>query len=312
MDSGEDYRRAYEIQRKAREVAELRLEEKARELYEKNESLRNALDQVAEQQQKLISQEKYASIGQLSAGLAHEINNPNAYVISNLGALRGYVENLCDGVNQVFEALEHSSGVPKDVNAKVAEIKESFDFEFIHEDIKCLLKETENGTQRIKRIVQGLQYFSNQDPSQVQDFDLKKCVEHSVVLVENEESVDSSFQLDIQEIPRFNGVMPLISQAIVNVLRNADQAKPKSGVVKVTARVVYDDVLITIEDDGMGIKESDLTRVFDPFYTTKDYVNGLGLTISQAVVKQHFGFIDVDSKWGEYSRFSIHLPLNHK
>lgn len=309
MDSLEDYKRALEIQRRSREQAELQLEEKSRELYEKNRSLQEAMRTLNLQQQKIIAQEKYASIGQLSAGLAHEINNPNAYVISNLGALHGYIKSLVKGVQEIQAQIQSVSNVPKELVDKVDRINEDFDFEFIYEDINSLIKETENGAQRIRRITQGMQYFSNQDPKQVMPFDLSLCLQRSIELVENEEGIDVIFDTNIEPSLEYKGVLPLISQVFVNILRNAAQAKPKSGRVLVKAERRDDEVVVSIADDGAGIKVDDIGKVFDPFYTTKPKVNGLGLTISQAIVDQHNGTIDVASELGKYTEFTVHLPI---
>lgn len=308
MDSIEDYRRALEIQRKSRELAERQLEIKSRELYEKNKRLEKALDELKAQQQQLIAQERAASVGQLAAGLAHEINNPNAFVISNLSTLSEYTKNLIDAVQGFQVLVSTQANNPSALASGAAEICKEYDVDYMKQDAADLIRETEQGALRIKRIVQSLQYFSHQDPSQVKAFDLNRCVAHCADLVKKENNGCCEIYLSLGELPSVKGVQPLISQAVSNVVRNAVQANPRSGKVQIKTGLEDEYVEIRITDDGEGIAPEYLNCVFDPFYTTKDAHTGLGLTVSQAIVKQHHGDITLQAAPGE-TTVKIRLPI---
>lgn len=183
MSSIEDDKRELEIQRKARQIAESQLEQKSRELYEKNYSLRDALCQL---QQQLIAQEKQTSIGQLSAGLAHEINNPNAFIKSNLASLGQYLKGLIDAIAMMSEQIQQVDW------PWLENVKAEWDLGFIQEDAQTLIDKSAQGRRRIQRIVQGLGYFTNPE-SQNKQFDVNACVSHTLELVGHELDLDVKY-----------------------------------------------------------------------------------------------------------------------
>ena len=302
MSDLDAYKRELEIQRKSRQLAEAQLEQKSRELYEKNSSLRDALRQLQQQQQQIIAQEKQASIGQLSAGLAHEINNPNAFVQSNLVSLGGYL----DDISRALELLTNK--ISETDQQWIQNLKKEFDLDFVLEDAETLIAESTQGTQRIQRIVQGLRYFTNPD-SKKKQFDVNGCVSHTVELIGHELDLAVEFQENLQPLPDFKGMPTLLSLAIGNLLKNAAQSQPTSNRVEIQTTCDNQEIIIEVKDDGVGIEESLQQRIFDPFYTNKDFHNGLGLTISQAIVRQHDGKTTVTSAPGQGTQVRIHLPL---
>lgn len=303
MSSLEDYKRAYQIQKQAREIAENLLEEKSRELYEKNCSLKNALKAVQNQQQKLIAQEKQASIGQLSAGLAHEINNPNAFVQSNLDSLNNYIEHLTNAYRELETLIDSRNAT------HAAAINKKYDIDYILDDADKLLSETKFGTQRIETIIKGLRYFTNPDSKHTRSFDLNACIAQTINLIRTEAECQITFLEHYNNIPELKGIPSLISQAVGNILKNAAQSTPKSEQVTVTTQLRQNSIVIMVDDDGDGIAATELTSVFDPFYTTKPEANGMGLAISHTIIGQHNGSIDLESEPGKGTKVRILIPV---
>lgn len=313
MTGSPDYKRAYEIQKKAREIAEQRLEDKSRELYVKNKSLEEALNKLAQQQQKIIAQEKQTSIGQLAAGLAHELNNPNAFIQNNTVTLSEYVTQLIDGIEACFINLTLLGSSLPNQQAQIAksieDIRKACDLEFIKEDISGLIDETLKGSKRISNIANSLRYFSNPDVSTQKPIDINECIHQSKRLISNQTIGDLKVQLKLGEVPSIAGSPILLTQAISNILTNALEAKPKSGTVFIESKLKDDHIYITIKDDGVGIPKDQLENIFRPFSTSDQTKKGLGLNIAESIVHQHQGHIFIKSKPAEGTIVTIELPL---
>jgi signal transduction histidine kinase len=314
----EDYQRAYEMQKKAREHAEKLLEDKSRELYLKNQSLEQALDKLSHQQTQLVSQEKLASIGQLGAGLAHELNNPNAFIQNNLITLNEYVQLLISGMDDALNLMDELKRDIKppdkqtNVEYKISQIKHKADLDFIRNDRQAIIEESLNGSKRIKNIANGLLYFANPDISTRKTIDVNKCIRQSLQLlpIEQDQLKPIDIVLELGELPEVTGTPILISQAIANVIQNAVESAPKSLQVFIRSSCVKDAILITVQDDGEGISQDNLTKVFQPFFTQKLKHNGLGLGISQSIITQHQGTIHINSSKDHDTVVTIKLPLN--
>jgi len=303
MSNIEHVTRELNIQRKARQLAETQLEEKSRALYKKNQALEDALRKLKEQQQMLIAHEKQASIGQLAAGLAHEINNPNAFVRSNLDSLSQYLDALSKTIHSLITHFNDA-----DPNY-IEQIKKDQDLEYIFEDSSNLIQESVHGTLRIQRIVQGLRYFTNPTFKDKKSFDINSCITHTVQLLKHDPDISMEVSTTLEPIPDYQGLPTLLSLAIGNILKNATQSSPKSNVVHISSQLANNEVYIKVVDDGIGINPDDKHKIFDPFYSTKDTNQGLGLAISQAIVGQHNGTIDVKSDIGIGTEVCIRLPL---
>ncbi|MBA55596.1 MAG: hypothetical protein CMK89_14170 [Pseudomonadales bacterium] len=302
MSSLESYQRELEIQRRARRLAETQLEDKSRELYQKNQALETALSQLKEQQELLIAKEKQASIGQLSAGLAHEINNPNAFVQSNLESLHKYVVQLTDAIHVLLEKMDKLDA------GSAARFSSDFDLNFLVQDASDLIQESVQGTQRIQRIVQGLRYFSQTDHKGDKHFDINICIISTIELLSHEQETQVEIIKQLSVVPDCAGNPTLMSLAIGNILKNASQSHPRSGHITISSQLVGQEIQIRVTDDGDGIQPQDMAKIFEPFYTTKQPSHGLGLTISRAIVRQHDGHIDCSSHPGEGTEICIRLP----
>jgi len=314
MSDASDYKRAYEMQKKARAIAEQRLEDKSRELYTKNKSLEQALETLSKQQEIIIAQEKLASIGQLAAGLAHELNNPNAFIQNNLVTLSEYVSQLVGGLECSFSNLREldrlRSDSKKDIEKTIVDIEKASDIKFIKSDLSDIIDESLKGSKRIENIANSLRYFANPDISSLKQVDLNECIQQSKRLISNQLIGSIDIQLKLQDLPNITGTPLLLSQAVSNILTNAIEAEPKSGTILVTSKSLDDKIIITIKDDGKGIPSSEISKVFQPFSSPETSKNGLGLNIAQNIIHQHKGHISLKSKEGEGTIVTIELPLN--
>jgi len=318
--SADDYKRAFEMQKKAREQAEKLLEEKSRELYLKNQSLERALEKLGQQQMQLVAQEKLASIGQLGAGLAHELNNPNAFIQNNLVTLNEYILQLISGMDQSFEIMNEfkEATTQRDqhiqIETKIDHIRQQSDLDFIRNDLTSIIDESLNGSKRITNIANGLRCFANPDVSTRKIFDVNECIRQTLQLMpfdqQQPEAIDIRFELE--PLPQTTGIPILLSQALANIIQNSMESEPTSKQITIHSKQVDDTILITIQDDGTGISKNNISNVFQPFFTNKPAHNGLGLGIAQSIITQHQGSIHIDSTEGKGTVVTIKLPLKFK
>lgn len=310
----EQLQRAYELQKKAREEADHLLEEKSRELYFKNESLREALDKLSQQQAQLVTQEKLASVGQLGASLAHELNNPNAFIQNNLVTLEDYIQKLSHGLDATLAIAKDlaaqlpASSDTAETLARLADIKTEAEIDYIKEDLPALMRESLQGTKRITSIANGLRYFANPDVSTRKSLDVNQCIRHAQALVHNKDKL-AHIDFELDDIPSTQGMPLLLSQAIANLIQNAIEAQKNQPKVHIRSYQNGEFIYIDIEDQGPGIDAATLKHLFEPFYTTKTGQNGLGLGITQHIVQQHDGSIQIGSDCHQGTRVVIKLPI---
>ncbi|MBI4808081.1 MAG: bacteriohemerythrin [Nitrosomonadales bacterium] len=285
------------------EQANLQLTANNAELKQLNEKLESAHTQ-------LLQSEKMASIGQLAAGVAHEINNPVGFVNSNLGTLNKYIANMF----RVIEAYEGAAAkVDAEKFAEVAQTKKEVDYSYLLEDIPSLLKESQDGLARVKRIVQDLKDFSHVDESNWQHANLEQGMDSTLNVVANEIKYKANVVKQYAGIPEVECMPSQVNQVFMNMLVNAAQAIEKNGTITVRSGTSGDEVWVEVEDTGKGISPEHLNRIFDPFFTTKPVGKGtgLGLSLSYGIVQKHNGRIEVASEVGKGSRFRVWLPVQH-
>ncbi len=257
----------------------------------------------------LLQSEKMASIGQLAAGVAHEINNPIGFILSNLVSLEKYVNKLTDFIQAqdgVVKDLPQSGAV-----SDLVEKRKKLKLDFISEDIKDLIHESLDGADRVKKIVQNLKSFSRVDQAECKLSDLNECIESTVNIVWNELKYKVEVQKDYGEIPLTKCYAQQLNQVFMNLLVNAAQAIEKQGEIKIRTWNENGSILVSFADTGCGIPDEVRNRIFDPFFTTKDVGKGtgLGLSISYDIVKNHQGDITVDSERGKGTTFTIRIPV---
>lgn len=275
------------------------------------EELREANAKLEEAQNQLVQSEKMASIGQLAAGVAHEINNPLGFVNSNLNSLEKYIVQLFAVIAR-YEAMMSPLLGNAEALAAIDRVRKDLDLEFLREDIPTLLKESRDGIGRVKKIVQSLKDFSHVDPSdEWQWSDLRKELDNTISLAWNELKYKCELVREYGEIPLIECLPGQISQVFLNLLVNASQAIGEKGTITVRTRHKGGNVEIDIADTGQGIDPAHLGKIFDPFFTTKPlgHGTGLGLSISYGIVRKHHGEITVASEQGKGTTFTIRLPL---
>lgn len=262
---------------------------------------------LAQAHSQLLQSEKLASIGQLAAGVAHEINNPVAFVNSNLGTLRGYVEDLFKTLAAYEEGEKEMSPVTQKA---MRDLKQQIDLAYLREDMGGLLAESMSGLQRVKRIVQDLRDFSHVDDSGKQWVSLETGLDSTLNVVGSALKDKAEVHKEYGAIPEIECVPSQINQVFMNLLINAGQAIDGHGSITLRTGCDSINVWVEVQDSGCGIPPENLDRIFDPFFTTKPVGTGpgLGLSISYGIVSRHGGRIEVKSEPGTGTTFRVLLP----
>jgi PAS domain S-box-containing protein len=300
--------------RESRDLLEERVRTRTADLHAVNDTLQQEkhsqailIKRLEEAQNQLLQSERMASIGQLAAGVAHEINNPVAFVNSNLGSLQRYVLDMLKLLSLYGQS---ETSLPQTTVQEISQLKKDTDFDFLQGDIISLLDDSLDGLKRVTRIVQDLKNFSHVDESERQWANLETGLESTLRVVWNELKYKATV------IKEFAGIAPIecfafqLNQVFMNLLVNASHAIDTQGTI--TLRTGQDDsnVWVQVQDTGRGIKPENLARIFEPFFTTKPVGQGtgLGLSVAYSIVKKHNGRIDVTSEVGKGSTFTVVLP----
>ncbi|MDP1853973.1 MAG: ATP-binding protein [Candidatus Omnitrophota bacterium] len=266
-------------------------------------------------QEKLLAAEKMASLGKLSAGIAHEINNPIGFVVSNLNTLEKYISNLLTLLSIYSEVEvavfkwpgEEAAGLTQ----KIKDLKKTIDFDYLVADMPKLINETFEGSQRVVRIIRDLKSFSRKDEIEFTDANINELIESALNIVWNEVKYKADVVKEYGELPLVLCHPQQLTQAFMNVIVNAAQAIEKSGTITIKTYLKADKVYIEISDTGLGMSEEVIKMIFEPFFTTKKVGEGtgLGLAIVYGIIQKHKGNVEVKSKAGQGSTFIIILPV---
>jgi two-component system NtrC family sensor kinase len=259
----------------------------------------------------LLQQEKLASIGQLAAGVAHEINNPMGFIASNLGTLQKYLDRLVSYCGVMTETVEQCTTPEQRITLE--ENRKKLKIDHILADAQHLVAESLEGADRVKYIVNDLKSFARSDQNLVQPLQLNQCVATALNLVKNEYKYCADLQLHLQDnLPELNGNSQQLVQVICNLVVNAAHALGEiRGEITVATEQNGDWVLVKVSDTGCGIPEELQRRIFEPFFTTKEVGKGtgLGLSISHEIIKKHGGELTMESVVGQGTTFTVRLPL---
>nr|WP_244667652.1 ATP-binding protein [Xanthomonas sp. D-109] len=280
------------------------------ELQQRHAELRQAYLRLNGAQEKLLQSEKMASIGQLAAGVAHEINNPIGYVHSNLGSLQEYLRSLFTLIEAYERALRAPD--PKALIPEIDDIRNRFDIDFISRDLPQLMAESREGIERVTRIVRDLKDFSYSGREESWKLvDLHSGLESTINIIWNELKYKVTLERHYGNLPLVECLPSELNQVYMNLLLNAGQAIGERGTIVVSTGQDGEEVWIEFKDSGAGIAADLLQRIFDPFFTTKPVGSGtgLGLSISYGIINKHHGRIDVSSVVGEGSTFRIVIPV---
>ena len=259
--------------------------------------------------QQLQLSDKLASIGQLAAGVAHEINNPIGYIHANLETLTNYMSNVFDYAKSLEVEL-----VKNDSNrALVTELHEQFDVDYITDDINSLVSESMEGLERVLVIIKDLKTLSHRDTGAMQDSDIHKALEATLNIVNNKIKYKANVVKHYTQLPQVECNISQINQVFMNLLVNAAQAIEESGTITITTQHIDDFVTIAINDTGSGISAQNIEHIFEPFFTTKAVGSGtgLGLSLSYDIIKKHSGTLNVDSNKKIGTTFTIKLPIKN-
>lgn len=270
-----------------------------RQLVAEKDAQAKLIKKLEEAQSQLLQAEKMASIGQLAAGVAHEINNPVGYVSSNLHSLRTYVEEL---IGALESATHAGPGKPQN---------KAFDLAFIKDDLQQLLRESEEGVERVKQIVRDLKDFSHVDSAGWAFADIHRGLDSTLNIVRNEIKYKADVIKDYGTLLPVECMVGQLNQVFTNLLVNAAQAIESRGTIWLRTGQQDKWVWVEVEDNGKGIPAAYLPRIFEPFFTTKPVGKGtgLGLSVSYGIVEKHGGRIEVASEVGKGTRFRVWLPV---
>lgn len=272
--------------------------------------IKRSHEQLKHAQAQLVQSEKLASLGQLSAGIAHEINNPVGFVMSNISTLKEYADVLKSYIDISQQMVV---GVNSPLATDMIRIDDEEDIGFIASDMQSIIKDCVDGLKRIKDIVSNLKSFARADDTEEHRFDLNQTIENTLKVVWNELKYKVTLHKELENsLPTILGNEGQVSQVVMNILLNAAQAMDKEGEVFIRTKNLGKDVQFEIEDTGSGMSQEVRDKIFDPFFTTKG-VNegtGLGLSITFGIIEKHHGQIECESEEGKGTLFRVRLPVD--
>lgn len=281
-------------------------EAKLRREKEEQEAL---VRRLKDAQSQLLQSEKLASIGQLAAGVAHEINNPVGYISSNIGSLKHSLDDLL----RLIDCYEGAEDKLDDAQALAAvrALKQEIDLDFLKEDLHSLLSESEEGVSRVRQIVQDLKDFSHMDEVEWQWADLHKGLNSTLNIVNNELKYKAEVVKEYGDLPQVECIISQLNQVFMNLLVNAAHAIEERGLITVRTGTEGKNAWVEIEDTGKGMDAETQKRIFDPFFTTKGVGEGtgLGLSLSYGIIQKHGGSISVESEPGRGTIFRVCIPI---
>ena len=279
---------------------------------ERTLALERANEEIKETQAMMVHSEKMRSLGELVAGIAHEINNPVNFIHGNIVILDKYVKDL---FNLIDQYIANENSISQEELDKIQKIKTDIDLDFIRDDVKDLIKSCIEGTERTKNIVLDLKNFSRMEEMVLTQFNIPKEIDTTLNILNNKYKNRITVVKEYQEnLPKIEAYGGQLNQVFMNILDNAQYAIKGEGTVTINVKQEGENVVIKFSDTGEGIKKEDIKKVFEPFFTTKPVGQGtgLGMSITYRVIKNHNGEIYVDSEVGKGTTFTIILPINYK
>ncbi|MEO6681430.1 MAG: ATP-binding protein [Ginsengibacter sp.] len=276
---------------------------------EKNKELNKLLNDLKDAQQQLVMAEKMASLGQLTAGVAHEINNPINFVSANIKPLKEDLDDVIDCIKKYESVIKQNN--LEDLFSEVLVFKHQQSLDFTMGEITDLLNGIEEGARRTTDIVKGLRNFSRLDQDVIKKADINEGLESTLILLHSVYKDRINIEKDFGNIPQIDCLPGQINQVFMNILSNAIQAIADKGTIFIKTWQDKESIKISIKDTGNGMNDETLQKVFDPFFTTKEVGKGtgLGLSISFGIIEKHEGKIEVNSIQGQGTEFIITLPL---
>nr|WP_321398706.1 ATP-binding protein [uncultured Desulfobacter sp.] len=264
----------------------------------------------------LTQTDKLASIGQLAAGIAHEINNPVGYVTSNLNSLDEYLADIRKLIKMDRSLINDlkETNLPDNLANMVEKVNDyarGIDVDFLQEDMEELIQDCIDGLDRIKKIVIDLKDFAHPGKKDIEPVDVNACIETTLNVAANELKYKTTVHKDLGNLPLIQGIPQQLNQVFLNILVNAAQAIETRGEITIKTWQKDHNVCLTISDTGCGIAPKHISKIFDPFFTTKEVGKGtgLGMNIAYNIIQQHGGTITVKSEIGKGTTFTVTLPV---
>ncbi len=313
--------RAFQRERKQRKHAEELLENKSRELFlsyeelkEAHSSLSEAHEELKHKQRQLVQSEKMASIGVLSAGVAHEINNPIGFILSNINTFSSYMpifKNVHSKLLNITEKTESQAVLYEKISMAAVYLKDE-EVGYLLEDAGDIIEETTEGIQRVKEIVAGLKDFVREDQGEKESANINESIQSTLKLLSNQLKYHCEIIENYGDIPDLPCHIGKLNQVFMNMMVNAGQAIKEKGTITIETKKLGNHIMVSFSDTGSGISEENLANLYTPFFTTKPVGEGtgLGLSISHGIIEEHGGEIDVESELGKGTTFTIKLPVD--
>lgn len=300
-------------------ILEAKVEERTTELTVSNNELNKTLIELKETESQLVESEKMASLGQLTAGIAHEINNPINFITSNVNPLKRDVDILLEALTKI-ESVGLSESGSADKQKEIENYKEEIDFDYLKIEISHLLKGINDGASRTAEIVKGLRIFSRLDEDDLKKADINEGLDSTLIIVNNLFNNKIKLVKDYGNIPLIECYPGKLNQVFLNIISNAIYAINKQhgdnpdGLLKISTSHNETTVFVKIEDNGTGMDENTKKKIFEPFFTTKDVGEGtgLGMSITYNTIKKHNGNIVINSALGKGTEFILELPIIHE
>lgn len=278
------------------------------DLEKRNVELRQSKAELERLQAQLVHNEKMASLGQLAAGVAHELNNPAGFIYGNMEMLSECAEGL-ERLLTFYDAAQ----LPAEIAAEASRLKSEIDYEHTVADLGVIIKDCSHGAERIRDVVQNLRLFSRLDEAELKKIDIHEGLESTLRLLSRYYmSGRITLRRDYAALPLVDCYAGQLNQVWMNLLVNAAQAVCDHGEVLIRTRLVEERVAVIISDTGGGIAPEHLSKIFDPFFSTKPVGEGtgLGLSITYGIVERHGGSIHVESQLGRGTTFTVILPVD--
>ena len=288
-------------------------EQKYRDLAENLEvRVQQRTDELKKLYTQMVSQEKMASIGQMAAGIAHEINNPLGFVLSNLSTLQKYLARYQEMLG-FYRELPAAQSSNEDFQAAADQMYKRLKLDFVSEDIQELFEESINGGQRVKKIVSDLKGFSHIDAIEEEQVDINEEIERTLSVMSHKIPAGTTIIRNFGDLPRFSCLGGMLAQVLYNLLRNAIQSRPDALEITVATSWTGTEFVVSVADNGSGIAPEIRARIFEPFYTTREVGAGigLGLAVVYDVVNGWGGRVAVDDSSAGGARFTLNIPVEN-
>jgi len=287
------------------------------QVVERTKSLNETLDNLKQTQSQLVEAEKMASLGQLTAGIAHEVNNPINFITSNIYPLREDIKDIKAILNKYAE-INTSSNLTEKLE-EIEQLKEELQYDYLLNELDGIIHGIEDGAMRTAEIVSGLRNFSRLDESDLKLADINEGINSTLLLLKSKIG-DVKLIKKLENLPQIECYPGKINQLVLNIVDNAIFAIKEKGIpltegeIEVKTVAKENEVVLTIKDNGVGMNEQTKQKIFDPFFTTKDVGEGtgLGLSIVFGIIKKHNATIEITSELGIGTEFKISLPINNK